>query len=167
MKSGPEVGSKVANFKVFATTGVHEGKEVDFPAERKDLPTVYFFVNHEHWGRPMARFIKTVDTEVGKGKSKTEAVAVWLTDKPDELKDHLPKVQQSLQMQATALAVFTGEKSGPKEWKVNDKAHITVVVVHKGQVKATIAHEAVTDADAKKVVDAVKKPSNLSSGVPS
>lgn len=157
VKSGPDVGAKAANFKAFATTGAYEGKEVDFPAERKDLPTVYFFVAGDHFDRPMARFLKTVDAEIGAGKDKAEAVVVWLSDDADAAKDRLPKVHQSLQFQATALAVFTGAKAGPKEWKINDDAHVTAVVVHKGEVKAALAHKGTSEADAKAVVAALKK----------
>jgi hypothetical protein len=36
LKSGPNVGVKVGKLKVFATTGAHENKELDYAAERKD-----------------------------------------------------------------------------------------------------------------------------------
>lgn len=156
VKSGPEVGSKPAGFKVHAATGAHEGKEVDFPAERKELPTVYYFVPETHFDRPMARFFKTVDEEIGKGKDKAEAIVVWMTENADGAKDRLPKVQQSLQLQATAFGIVAPDKV-PKAWKVNDEAHVTVVVVHKGAVKATTAHKSINESDAKKFLAAYKK----------
>lgn len=156
VKSGPDVGSKPAGFKVHAATGAREGKEVDFPAERKDLPTVYYFVPESHFDRPMARFFKTVDEEIGKGKDKAEAVVVWMTENADAAKDRLPKVQQSLQLQATAFGIVAPDKV-PKAWKINDEAHVTAVVVHKGAVKATAAHKSVNETDAKKFLTAYKK----------
>ena len=42
--SGPEVGDKAPALKVLAVTGEHEGKEVDYAADRDDKPTIYVFV---------------------------------------------------------------------------------------------------------------------------
>ena len=53
--SGPKVGDKVEDFKAFGVVGAIEGKEGSYVAERKDDPTVYVFVQQEHWSRPMAR----------------------------------------------------------------------------------------------------------------
>lgn len=156
LKSGPQVGEKAPALPVFVTTGALEGKDVDFVEKRKGKPTVYLFVQSENWDRPMARFIKTIDKALADGKEKAEAVAVWITEKPDEAKEYLPKVQASLQLQATALAV-SGEKGGPKGWGLNDLAHITVVVVHEGKVVATFAHKTVNETDAAAVKNAVKK----------
>jgi len=156
IKSGPPVGDKVPALKVQAATGAHENKEIDYAAERKDKPTVYLIVQSEHWDRPMARFIKAIDKELAEGKEKAEAVGVWITDKPEEMKQHLPLVQQSLQFQVTALTVYGGEKSGPKDWGINDLAHITVVVAHEGKVVATFAHQAVNETDATAVIQALR-----------
>lgn len=52
--SGPKAGEKVADFKVFGVVGLIEGKEGSYVRERKDAPTVYVFIQQEHWSRPMA-----------------------------------------------------------------------------------------------------------------
>jgi hypothetical protein len=155
--SGPKAGDKVEDFKAYGIIGVLEGKEGSYVKERKDEPTVFVFVQQEHWSRPMARFLKELD---GKGKDandKSVVVAVWLSEKPADAKDYLPKAQGSLNFTNTSLAVFEGEKSGPTNWGINTDAHCTVVVTHKGKVVESIALQSVNETDVKKVVEALKK----------
>jgi hypothetical protein len=159
LKSGPNVGVKVGKLKVFATTGAHESKELDYAAERKNRLTVYLFVQGEQFGRPMARFIRAIDQGLAEGKEKSEAVAVWITDKIDETKEYLPKVQKSLELQTTAMTVAIGDKPRIQDWQINDDAHITVVVVNNGAVAGCFAHQSVTEKDADAVLKLVKKAS--------
>src|SRR4029077_2960581 len=132
--SGPEHGKKVPALKVFDATGNSQDKEVDYVAERKDKPTVYVFVQADKWDRPMARFLRKLDEIVLKESQEAYVVAVWLTDDVDKTKAYLPRAQQSLKLQNTALTCFTGEKEGPKDWGINADAHLSAVVAHKGRV---------------------------------
>src|SRR6478609_8816726 len=96
VESGPKAGEKVPALKAFGVVGAVEGKEADFAADRKDAPTVYLFVQAEEGGipvggRPLARFMKTLDGEVARVDG-AKAVAVWLGEKAfDQHKDYLPK----------------------------------------------------------------------------
>ena len=155
--SGPKAGEKVEDFKAYGTVGLFEGKEGSYVKERKDAPTVFVFVQHEHWGRPMARFLRDLDSKGKEANDNAAVVAVWLSEKPGDLKDHLPRVQMSLKFQNTSLGVFEGEKSGPNNWGINADAHCTIVVTHKGKVVETIALDSVNETDTKKVVEALKK----------
>jgi hypothetical protein len=155
--SGPKVGDKVEDFKAFGVVGSIEGKEGSYVAERKGEPTVFVFVQQQHWDRPMARMLKTLDKDAKEANDKAAVVAVWLTDKPDAAKDYLPKAQMSLSFVNTSLGVFEGEKTGPNNWGINTDAHCTVVVTKGGKVVESIALESVNETDAKKVVDALKK----------
>lgn len=157
--SGPKVGEKTEDFKVFGVVGPIEGKEGSYVKERKDDPTVYIFVQNEHFDRPMARFMKTLDGAIKDTDEKAKIVAVWLTEKPDEAKDRLPRINMSVNFANTALTVFTGEKSGPNGWSINTDAHITVVVAAKGKVQASFAFESVNETDVRKVNAALKKAS--------
>src|SRR3954465_10934375 len=94
--SGPKAGDKVEDFKAFGVVGAIEGKEGSYVAERKGEPTVFVFVQQEHWSRPMARLLKTLDTDAKAADEKAAVVAVWLTEKPDAAKEYLPKAQPSL-----------------------------------------------------------------------
>jgi hypothetical protein len=157
VKSGPAAGDKVADLKVFVVTGESKDKEADLAAERKDKPTVYVFVQAEHWSRPMARFLKKLDERIGELSEESQVVAVWLTEKPDDSKEYLPKAQMSLQFKSTTLSVFTGEKAGPKDWGINLDAYLTAVVVNKGKVVASFGYMSVNDTDVPVVRDELKK----------
>jgi hypothetical protein len=164
MESGPKAGEKVPALKVFGVVGTVEGKEADFAADRKELPTVYVFVAAEEGGvpkggRPLGRFMKVLDMEIAKSNvEKAAVIAVWLGDKAFEKhKEYLPRINMSLKFENTSLAAFDGEKSGPKDWAVNPDAHLTVVVVHKGKVARSFAFESVNETDVKAVIDELKK----------
>ncbi len=163
VESGPKAGEKIPALKAFGVVGSVEGKEADFAAERKELPTIYIFVKAEEagipvGGRPAARFMKTLDGEITKTAEKATIVAVWLGDKAfDKHKEYLPRFNMSMKLEHTALAAFDGEKSGPKDWGVNPDAHLTVVVAHKGKVVKSFAFVSVNETDVKPVLEELKK----------
>jgi hypothetical protein len=153
--SGPAKGDKVAALKVYDATGEHKEKEVDYAADRKDRPTVYVFLHQ--WNRPIARFLRAVDASVKQDFEGTYVVAVWLTDQPDQTKEYLPRAQESLKLEATAMTVFLANKTGPEGWGLNDRAHVTAVVANKGKVAESLAFVSVNEKDAEAVTAALKK----------
>ena len=157
LASGPEKGAKVPALKVRDLTGLHKDKDVDYAAERKDKPTVYLFIQADKFSRPMARFMKEFDKLVQKDFEGAYVVAVWLTGDVEKAKEHLPRIQQSVQFEATALTVHDGDKAGPKDWNVNGDAHLTAVVAGKGKVTATFGYESINDTDVPKVKEALEK----------
>lgn len=166
IESGPKAGEKVAALKVYGVVGVVEGKEADLAAERKEQPTIYLFVQAEEGGipvggRPAARFMKVLDTEIAKSVDQAAIVAVWLGDKAfDKHKEYLPRINMSLKFENTSLAAFDGEKNGPKDWAINPDAHLTVVVVNNGKVVKSFALTSVNETDVKPVLEQLKKAAN-------
>ena len=154
--SGPEAGAKAPSLPVYVATGDRAEKTVDFVTERKDKPTVYLLVQNAHWGRPVARFIRSVDTALAKSDDGVEAVAVWFADEPDSLKTHLPRVQMSINLAKTTLTVFEGPKIGPAGWALNDAAHVTVVYVKNGKVVKNLSYDSEDEAHVQEVLDALK-----------
>ena len=155
--SGPEKGEQVPELKVFDATGAHKDKEADYAADRKDKPTVYLFVNAEKFDRPMNRFMKGLDAAVKKDFEGAYVVAVWVGGDADKTKELLPRVQQSVQYEVTALTLYEGAKEGPKGWNVNADAHLTAVVANKGKVAATFGYQSVNETDVPKVKEALAK----------
>jgi hypothetical protein len=155
--SGPESGSKVQELKVYDATGAHKEKEVDYAADRKHKPTIYLFINAEKFDRPMNRFMKTLDSAVKKDFEGAYVVAVWVGGEPDKVKELLTRVQQSVQYEATALTLSTGDKEGPKGWGVNADARLTAVVATKGKVAAQFGYQSVNETDVPKVKEALEK----------
>jgi hypothetical protein len=155
--SGPEKGVKVPELKVYDATGEHKEKDVDYAADRKDKPTVYLFIDAAQFDRPMNRFMRELDKIVKKDFEGTYMVAVWLTGDVDKTKEFLPRVQQSVQYEATALTCYTGDKAGPKDWNINADARLTVVIASKSKVAATFGYQSVNDTDVPKVKEALGK----------
>ncbi len=160
--SGPTAGDKVPPLTVQAVVGKIENKQVDYAAERKDKPTIYLFILSEGGripvgGRPAGRFMKELDKAVKQEAGDAYVVAVWLTDDKDKTKDYLPMIQQSLQLEATALTYHEGDKGGPKDWNINADCHVTAVVVSKQKVAASLGYKSLNETDVPDVVKALKK----------
>ncbi len=149
--SGPKEGEKVAALKVFAVTGEPKDKEVEYTDLRKDKPTVYVFVSAKDLGRPMFRYLKKLDEDLG---DDGLMVAVWLTDDTDKTKEYLPKISQYFK--GAALTVF-GDTAGPKDWGVNTDAHLTAVVAHQGKVVKSFGYMSLNETDVPEVLEALKK----------
>lgn len=149
--SGPKEGEKVAPLKVYAITGDPKDKEVDYADLRKDKPTVYVFVSAKEFDRPVFRFLKKLDEEVG---DDALVVAVWLTADADESKDYLPKISQYFKK--AALTVFGGTDR-PNEWGINSKAHLTAVIANQRKVVKSFGYVSVNETDVPEVVKSLKK----------
>lgn len=156
VQSGPTADSKTPALKVVAATGDLVGQEVDFAAQRKDKPTIYFFVAADKWDRPMARFLKTVDQSLSSDRNDVQIIAVWLTDDVSQSKEYLPKAHDAIKLSQTTLAVHPGDKSGPNEWGINPDAHVTVVVAEGDKVTASFGYRSVNETNAPEVVGKLK-----------
>jgi hypothetical protein len=157
VESGPTVGEKVAELKILPLTGDLAGKELDIVAERKQKPTIYVFVQAEQFGRPTARYLKTLDEAVTKIGGDATVFAVWLTGDADKTKAYLPKVQMSIKLEATTLAMYPGDKAGPNGWGLNDRAFVTTVVANGQKTAAKFAYVSLNETDVRAVVAALKK----------
>jgi len=155
VSSGPEKGAKVAALKVFDATGAHKDKEVNYAAERKQAPTIYLFIDAGQFDRPMNRFMKTLDGLVKKDFQEAYVVAVWLTSDTEATKRLLPRVQQSVQYEATALTLFDGPKEGPKGWHINGDARLTAIVVNKSRIVATFGYQSINETNVPQVRSAL------------
>lgn len=156
--SGPIAGAAPpAPLKTHLVVGEPAGKEVDLVAHRDKKPTLIALVPTERWGRPTARFLKTLDTglkEVEEGR----LCAVWLTADHAATREYLPRAQMSLQFERTDLGDYTGEAGGPPEWGINGEADITVVALVGGKVVKTWGFVSVNDTVAREVLQTVQKP---------
>lgn len=155
--SGPEVGKPAPPLQVFVATGPLQDKEVDYAAERKDRPTVYLLIQANKFSRPMARFMRKLDEEAQKLGEAPYVVAVWVTGDVEKTKEYLPRAQQSVRFERTALTCFTGDKGGPKDWGVNPDADVAAVVTNKGKVAAVFGYRSINETDVPKVLAAWKK----------
>lgn len=159
LKSGPAADSEVIGYKVHAVTGEFADKDVDYLQERKDKTTIYLFVSADKFDRPVARYLKTLDkavTDAVEGTAGVEVVAVWLSEDVAKSKEYLPKAQQSLKFEHTALTVFPGATQGPEGWGIDTEAHLTTVVVKGKKVIASFGYRSTNETDVREVVKALK-----------
>lgn len=154
VESGPKAGEKVPALKLTVVVGENEGKEIDLPGERKDAPTAYFLVNAEKFSRPMAKFLREIDSKIGDVDDKAAAIAVWVGGDLDKNKDYLPKAQGSLKFGKLWLGVAPAD---PKDWSVNSDAHLTAVLTAGGKVVKTVGFVTVNDTDVKPLLETWKK----------
>jgi len=157
LAAGPEVGKAVPALKVLDVTGQNSPNEVDYAELRKELPTVYVFVPADKWDRPTARFLRKLDEAVAKQDQASYVVAVWLTDDVEKTKKYLPLAQQSLQFGRAALACYTADKSGPREWQLDLAASLTIIVAAQGKIAEVRDYRSVNETLVPEVLEALKK----------
>lgn len=158
---GPKAGTAVPKLPAFAVTDKVAEKETDLSGERKDDPTVYVFVNADHFkdtnipfGRPAHRFLKTLDEKVG-DVTDAKIVAVWVGGEADKNKEYVPKIDKYYAN--TVRGVSSADANGPKDWGLTSTSQLTVVLAHKGKVVKAWALESVNETDVKPVEEALKK----------
>ncbi len=156
IESGPAVDSALPELKADATTGDDAGKKVAFTTTRKAKPTVYVFIRADKFDRPIARYLKTLDKALVELGKDSHVVAVWLTDDVEKTREYLPKVQQSIKLEATTLAFSADDKPGPNGWALNDRAHVTTVVTDGVKVKARFAEQSLNETNVPEVTAALK-----------
>lgn len=129
------------------------GQKVDLTKARGAKPTVYVFLQKEHWDRPTARLLRELDLQIRDKLTDGGIVAVWLTDEPVQgLQEHLPRVQQSIRLSMTTYAVWPGNAFGPPDWGLTRDDHVTIVSARDGKVLRRHTFRSTNDGDAPKVL---------------
>ena len=155
--AGPAVGAAVPALKVQAMTSDAQFEEADAATAAADKPVVYLLVQHSKWDRPIARFLKTLDDKIRDTSATAVAYDVFLSSDVEQVKEYLPKVNQSLRFQHSTLASYTDDGTGPADWNVSGDASLTVAVAYKGKIAATFSYVSTNETDVPAVLEAVKK----------
>jgi hypothetical protein len=160
LRSGPAHGGPApATLPAIVVHGEPAAGQADLAEARDGEPTVFLFVRADRLDRPMARLMRTLDRALAdgvEGAPEAAAVAVWITDDPGASREYLPRFQQSLELEKTALSVFEGSLLGPEGWDINDAASLTAVVVKGGKVVLSTGYDSLGEADVRGVVRAIK-----------
>jgi hypothetical protein len=157
VESGLKPDTKIPELKAFGRTGDAKDTSIDYAKERADKPTVYLFVNAAKFDRPIARYMRELDQKAGDAAKDVQIVAVWVGGELDANKTRLPLINQSLKFDRTVLACYEGAAPGPNGWGLNDEAHLTTVVAHKGKVLKSFAYRSTNEKDVPAVLEAVGK----------
>ena len=156
IESGPAVDSALPELKADAATGDDAGKKITFTTTRKAKPTIYVFIRADKFDRPIARYLKTLDKALVEFGKDTHVVAVWITEDIDKTREYLPKVQQSMKLEASTLAFYAEEKIGPNAWGLNERAYVTTIVTDGTKVKARFAEQSLNETNVPEVTTALK-----------
>lgn len=156
VESGPDVGSAVVPLNVIPTLGDDAGKKLDPLKPRAAQTTVVVLVNGARWDRPTARYLKTLDQQVGTFGKDVSIIVVWVTDDLEKTKEYLPKAQMSLKFEQTLLTVSPDGVAGPENWGLNDRASVTTVITRASKVHAKFAYVSLNETNVPDVMKAVK-----------
>lgn len=133
--------------------GEQVGQKVDLAKARGIKPTVYMFIQWEHWDRPTARLLREIDQQIKEKVTDGGVVAVWLTDEgPERMQEHLPRVQQSIKLGMTTYAVWPGNAFGPADWNLTRDDHVTIVTAKGGKTAGRHTFRSTNEDDAPKVL---------------
>jgi hypothetical protein len=156
--SGPEPGKPLPELKVLDVTGPQKDKELNYVAERKEKPTVYLFLRE--FDRPIARFMKLLDTAIGEDGGERMSVAVWIHGEKEKNKEYLPRVQGSIKLEKTAMTTYLGDPTVPG-WEIHGDARLTAIVAAKGKVTARFGYVSVNDTLVREVRQALTKAAEI------
>jgi hypothetical protein len=154
---GPEVGKAVPALKIQAMTSDGNFEEADGATAAAGKPVVYLLVQHSKWDRPIARFLKVLDDKIRDNSATAVAYGVFLSSVVEQVKEYLPKVNQSLKFQHMTLGSYTDDGTGPADWNVSGDAGLTVAVAYQGKITATFSYVSTNETDVPAVLEAVKK----------
>jgi len=143
----------VPGLEAIVCVGDDVGQKVDLVQKRGSKPTVYMFLQKEHWDRPTARLLRELDLQIRDKLTDGGIVAVWLSDEPVQaLQDHLPRVQQSIRLSMTTYAAWPGNAFGPANWGLTRDDHVTIVSAKDGKVIRRHTFRSTNEGDAPKVL---------------
>lgn len=135
VKSGPQAGEKLAGpFHPLNVTGENAGKKHCLYCQNGDKPVAMIFAREVT--PALATLIKKVDAINEQNKERMGSFVVFLGEK-DNLEKQLKKLAEDNGIKNTVLSI--DNPAGPEDYKVSDKADVTVVLYVERTVKANHA----------------------------
>lgn len=136
-ESGLKVGDSVAAFNVKDVTGPAKGTSLCYRCRYGNRPVVSIFAREAN--ENVAKLVKEIDGVVAKNdEKKMAAFVVLLTEDSDAASPQLEKIAADQKIEKTPLTVFDGV-AGPPEYKISEKADVTVMMWVDGKVKVNQA----------------------------
>jgi hypothetical protein len=136
-EDGLKEGDAVSAFQVKDITGPSKGTSLCYRCQYGKRPVVSIFTRDPN--ENVAKLVKEVDGVVGKNEEKKMAAfVVFLTEDADAAAPKLEKLAEAQKIEKTPLTVFDGV-AGPPEYKISEKADVTVMMWVNGKVKVNQA----------------------------
>ena len=135
LQSGLEKGAKVPAFDVKDVTGpAKDGEQLCYRCRYGNQPVVTIFA--KEMTDEVAALAKELDGIVAKNRDqKMAGFVVLLTDDPAKAATSLTKTAEKMKIQQLPLTISVDGISGPKGYKINEKADVTVMMWVEGTVK--------------------------------
>lgn len=144
---------KVPPLESVVCVGEKAGEKTDLTQWRGSKPTIYIYIQAEHWDRPIARLVRGLDVAVADKITDGGLVLVWLSNNEIErFREHLPRVQQSLKLSMTTYSTWPGDTFGPPAWAINRDDHVTVITANEGKIIARHAFRSTNEGDVNKIL---------------
>jgi hypothetical protein len=156
--SGLKPGDAPAAFQVQDVTGPAAGTKLCYRCRYGGNPVVAVFTHKID--DKVTSLVKKVDEEVAKNKDKRmKAFVVLLTDDPDHAEPKLKALAEKNKIENVPLTIFDGPM-GPSDYKLSDKADVTVLMWVKSDVKVNHAF-APGQLDTESISEIVKDTSKI------
>ena len=156
--SGLKPGDAPAAFQVQDVTGPAAGTKLCYRCRYGSSPVVAVFTHKID--DKVTSLVKKVDAEVAKNKDKRmKAFVVLLTDDPDKAEPKLKALAEKNKIENVPLTIFDGPM-GPSDYKLSDKADVTVLMWVKSDVKVNHAF-APGQLDSASISEIVKDTSKI------
>lgn len=136
VQSGLEKGAKVPAFYVKDITGpAKDGEELCYRCRYGSQPVVTVFA--KEMTEEVAALTKELDGVVAKNRDqKMAGFVVLLSNDPEKAAPSLAKTAEKMKIEQLPLTTFNGT-AGPKGYKINEKANVTVMMWVDGTVKVS------------------------------
>ncbi len=142
LKSGPQVGEEVGAFEVIKAAGnphdgVKDGEELCYRCKLGSRPVVMIFARQPN--EKLAMLVTELDKVVGANAEKKMGSFVNLIGhKQEDAKKAATQLIDKTKAAHVAIVVPT-EQNGPKEYKLDPNADVTVLIYKGGKVEANHA----------------------------
>lgn len=154
--SGPQVGEKLAPFKVRGVFDAAAGKEIDFVAQAAGKPIVLVFVHEAN--RPSIGLTRMLTGyTASRAKDGLATGVVWLADDATEAENTLKRIRHALAPEAP-IGITVDGKEGPGSYGLNRNVTLTILVGMDGKVTGNFALvQPSVQADLPKILEAIAK----------
>lgn len=138
VQSGLEKGAKVPAFYVKDVTGpAKDGEELCYRCRYGNQPVVTIFA--KEMTDEVAALTKELDGVVAKNRDqKMAGFVVLMANDPAKAAPSLAKTAEKMKIEQLPLTTFKGTE-GPKGYKINERADVTVMMWVEGTVKVSEA----------------------------
>ena len=137
VESGLKVGEAPDAYNVKDITGPNAGKSLCYRCQYGARPVINVFTRQVN--DDLAKLVKEVDKLVEANKDKQmRAFVTVLAEDADKIAPKLEEMAKKNGIKNVPLTIFDGD-AGPEEYKISDKADVTVLLWNKMEVKANVA----------------------------